>query len=392
MKIAQFITQYPYPNQFSEKRRYYCAGAGRVARELSEALVKKGHEVHAFASSENLQYENRIQNGVVVHRSPSIGQINTTEISPTILLDNFREAGFDLVHAHNSTPPGVLAAYLRSKLSKTPLVITHHGGENYEPHGGLFRRSGLFLYTRFMLQNVFCRASAVVVPSKGYISESRILPNKNVRVEIIRNGVELDDFQGDFSASFSKKEIGLDPDSFTILFLGAHLQRKGPDVLLRAFSKFSDENHSSDLVIGGSGELTNELKQLSRSLNVEQRVHFPGYIPESEKSIFFGAADVFVLPSVIPGAEMFPLVILEAAAAGTPVIASNFPTLRPIIQDYNIGLLTQPGSSSALAQSLTEFYNSDERQLYHSNALNMAANHSWDHISNDYVELYRDVI
>jgi len=80
LKIAQFITQYPYPEQFDGGADYYCAGAARVAQQISEAFARKGHEVHVYTAADGPRYEETEQNGVIVHRSPSITRINTTEI------------------------------------------------------------------------------------------------------------------------------------------------------------------------------------------------------------------------------------------------------------------------------------------------------------------------
>lgn len=391
MKIAQFITQYPYPNQFEKEGSYYCAGAARVAQQISEGLVRKGHEVHVYTAASDRKYGETEQNGVIAHRSPSITSINTTEIPPTILFDHLRYEGFDLLHAHNSTPPGTLAAYVKSNLENIPLVITHHGGEHYEPHGGLLRRGGLYLYTRVLIDRLFSHASTVVVPSSGYVGESRVLSNSNVNVSEIRNGVEVQKFDIDLSPKETKQKLGFDPETFLILYMGAHHPRKGPDVLVESFEKFRTEVAETKLIMAGSGTLTDSLRHASIELGIDEQVDFSGYIPEEEKPKYLKAADVFVLPSVVSGAEMFPIAILEAAAAGTPVITSAFPTLKPIINEYEIGELAEPGDVASLTHTLLSVYDSDRREEYSSNAYQMAIDHSWDEVVDEYIRLFLQI-
>lgn len=391
LKIAQFITQYPYPEQFDGSGDYYCAGAARVAQQISEAFVRKGHEVDVYTAAAGPRYEETHQDGVVVHRSPSLKRINTTEIPPTILLDHVKNDGYDVIHAHNSTPPGTLAAYAKSKFDDTPLVMTHHGGEHYESHGGVVRRGGLYLYTRVLMDELFGHAATVTVPSAGYIDESRVLTNPDVDVTRIRNGVDVEKFDLGVSPAEAKAAVGFDPDQFVVLYMGAHHQRKGPDVLVEAFESIHHSVDDAALVMAGSGDMTDTLRDQAEGLGLDDHVEFPGFVPEAEKPTYLRAADLFVLPSTTGGAEMFPLAILEATAAGTPVVTTDFPTLRPIVEEYDIGELVEPGDVASLAETITGLYESGELAQHSENARTMAHDHSWDEIADEYLALYRDV-
>ncbi len=391
LRIAQFITQYPYPEGTAGVEEYYCAGAERVAKELSEALADDGHDVHVFTSAAGRSYEEQTQNGVTVHRSPSVTAINTTQIPPTIPLDGLQEE-FDIVHGHNSTPPGMLAAYARSILDELPFVITHHGGEHYEPHGGLVRRGGLFLYTRVLMETVFGHAETVVTPSAGYRAESRVLDSPPVTEMTIRNGVDVETFSHNGSTQSAKTALGFDPDEFLILYLGAHHPRKGPDVLVDAFAEFTTIVEDAHLVLAGSGDLTPQLRGAVDDHDIASSVTFPGYVSEETKPTYFTAADLFVLPSTTGGAEMFPLVILEAAAAGTPVVTTDFPTLRPVVRENEIGNLVEPGNATALAQTLADLQDGSALETYGENAREMALEHRWSAVADEYEQLYRTVI
>lgn len=397
LRIAQFTTNYPYPDQFSDTNsskldNYFCSGAERVVVQLSEELSNQGHEVSVFTSSATSSFEKQEQNGVSVIRSPSFSRVGTTMVAPTLLMDHLSHE-FDIVHAHNSTPPGVIAGCIHSTVKDLPLIITHHGGEQYQNQGSLLRRTGLYTYNRILLDQIFKFADRVVIPSPGYAEESDFLDISDDNVVSIPNGVDLENYRNKVSFSESKNEIGIDSDQFCVLYLGSHYRRKGVDVLLDAFSDFNSTHEDNKLVLAGKGDLTPTLQEEVNELGLHDDVLFPGFVPESQKSLYLQAADVVCLPSIPPSTEMFPLVILEAAAAGTPIIASDFPTIRGVVESYDTADLVKPGNSKVLSEALEKLYRNDE---YHSqmeaDTNRMAEDHSWSEIRRQYEELYRTLI
>ncbi len=386
--VGQFITQYPYPDQFDEEFDYFCAGAAKVAEEVAERTSQRTDiEVSVFTSSGALQYEHETQNGVSVHRTPSLTQLNTTQLSPP-LLSHPLSYDLDVVHAHNSTPPGMLAAYLYATVHDVPFVITHHGGENYEPHGGLVRRGGLALYTNVLIETIFERADRVAIPSKGYLEESAILSDLDTKVVAVPNGVDRSAYETDKTQQELKRELGVDPETQLILYLSALHPRKGSDILLDAYLGLPESlREESKLVIAGDGALADELAATVRAHDAS--VDLPGFVSEQRKQEYMEAADLFVLPSKTAAAEMFPLVILEAAAADTPVITSAFPTLEWIIDRYEAGVVTEPNDSDALQDRLTELLTDAEyRETLAANATAMAQTLHWDKIADAYGELF----
>ncbi|ELZ31376.1 phosphatidylinositol alpha-mannosyltransferase [Halogeometricum pallidum JCM 14848] len=122
-------------------------------------------------------------------------------------------------------------------------------------------------------------------------------------------------------------------------------------------------------------------------------VRIPGFIPESEKPLYMNAADVFVLPSVTAASEVFPLVLLEAAAAQTPVVASQFDTIESIVGPNEMGSFLEPGSVESVTDELERFYEDEEmRRETTENALHVAQERKWDGIAKQYYKLYRSVL
>jgi len=391
--VGCFTTQYPYPDQFHGDSEYFCSGAERVARSLSEAIDGTEFDVSVVTSSAGPRYETAEQNGVTVYRSPSLYTVNTTEVAPTMLFDRLPNH-FDIVHAHNSTPPGVLAAVCYAAVHDVPLVITHHGGENYEIHGSLARRAGLRLYTKYLIDKVFARADVVISPSRGYIEESRALSSYDGDVRTIPNGVDLEPYETGVSQAEAKRLLGFEPSDTLVLYLGSHHPRKGVNVLLESFVDLARRRpgHDPQLVLAGSGGETNGLRRTASESHVDDLVRFPGFVPEADKPLYMIAADLFVLPPVTPAAEVYPLVILEAAAGGTPIVASDFPTLRSIIEPNDIGRLVEPGDPDALCGALAALVDDTSRwRTLSTNARRFAEAHQWSRVAEEYTDLYEEL-
>jgi glycosyltransferase involved in cell wall biosynthesis len=109
-----------------------------------------------------------------------------------------------------------------------------------------------------------------------------------------------------------------------ILYFGRLIKRKGVDYLIRAFAKLVREYDNVVLIIAGEGDEKKNLQNLCRMLNVEDRVHFVGFVKEEDKATYFLACDVFVCPSITLGMpEIWGIVVNEAMSAGKPVIVTT---------------------------------------------------------------------
>ncbi|EMA11804.1 group 1 glycosyl transferase [Haloarcula marismortui ATCC 33799] len=229
-------------------------------------------------------------------------------------------------------------------------------------------------------------------PTEGYIQESSALSHAE-SVTVIPNGVDVDQFDIGVSNEEAKRKLGIDPESFLVLYVGSLHPRKGVDVLLDGFTRFHEIHSDTKLVIGGNGSLKNDLKSTVEKRDLSEVVRIPGFIPESEKSMYMNAADVFVLPSITAGSEVYPLVLLEAAAARTPVIASRFDTIESVIGPNEMGSFLEPGNVESVVNELKRFYDDEEmRQETTENAIRTAHNREWDVIAKQYHDLYRSVL
>ena len=130
------------------------------------------------------------------------------------------------------------------------------------------------------------------------------------------------------------------------------------DLLINSLKELDDS--SVHLIIVGDGGQANNYRELVDNLGLSSQVHFLGKIPHNELPPVYAAADIFILPSVIQ--EAFPLVILEAMACGKPVIVSNLPGVRSMINDGENGYLVQPGNLQDLVNKIKLLLASSDRR------------------------------
>jgi phosphatidylinositol alpha-mannosyltransferase len=304
---------------------------------LARALGRSGHKVTVFAPLDGARGAPEGIDLVATGHSvslPANGSVAPVAISPlgaARALRTLQSIGFDVVHVHEPFAPGLPYGLLVAR-HVPPLVATFHrsgGSVLYTVLGPLTRR----LARRFAMRAAVseaARSTAVDALGGSY--------------EVGFNGVEVDRFQG------------VEPwptDRPTLLFIGRHEERKGLRTLLDAFEDLrTDHGHGVAtsghplLWIAGDGPLTESLR---RAHPPSPDVHWLGVLSEEEKVRRLVAADVLCAPSL--GGESFGMVLLEAMAARTVVVASNIDGYRAAADGHAV--LVTPADPSALAEALS---------------------------------------
>mgnify|MGYP003115564024 CR=1 FL=1 len=273
-----------------------------------------------------------------------------------------RDERFDVVHLHEPLAPGPTHTALLFK--SQPLVGTFHAAGESAPYrwlGPLVRWGADKLDLRCA---VSADARAMAVAALGG------------RYELVFNGVELEHFA---------KATPTPTTGPTILFLGRHEPRKGLAVLLEAMAELPP---SVTLWVAGDGP---ETEVLRRRVAGDVRIEWLGRISETEKAARLRGADVFCAPSL--RGESFGVVLLEAMAAHTPVVASELPGYANVARADLDGILVPPGDAVALAAALRRVLtepSTAERLVASGEA--RAAHFSMEHLAEVYVELYERVL
>jgi rhamnosyl/mannosyltransferase len=290
-----------------------------------------------------------------------------------------RQKPFDLIHLHFPDPMSHLAAMM---LPSVPRVITWHAD--------IFRhRTALALY-RPLLRRAAENAAAIIVPTEAHRRNSPVLTTLTApeRIHTIPFGFDLDRF---VRPAPQLPELRRQHPGRIVFSLGRHVYYKGFDVLLRAMTRLAPD---TDLILGGTGPLTPELKALAGELGLESRVHFAGLIEENMLPAYFQLCDVFCLPAV-SRAEAFGIVQVEAMAAGKPVISTRLGNGVDLVnRDGETGLTVEPGDPVALASALDNLLNDPEQaerlgQAGHARAL---AEYGLQQMVERTFEIYRDAL
>ncbi|HET7197356.1 MAG TPA: glycosyltransferase [Burkholderiales bacterium] len=226
--------------------------------------------------------------------------------------------------------------FLLSFLFGVPAVLHLHGGEFaifYAAESGPLRR-------RF-ISWIFDRAACVVVLSEGWREWVRSI-SSNPRVEVVRNPVIVPEALPPWEGRRSAR----------VLCLGRLNRGKGTYDLLQAVASLEGAA-PLELRLGGDGEL-GEARARARELGIESRVHVLGWLREEAKARELAHAGVFVLPSYNEG---LPMSLLEAMAAGLPIVSTRAGGIPEAVADGVEGFLVEPGDVAALAERLARLAN-----------------------------------
>ncbi|WP_411964471.1 glycosyltransferase family 4 protein [Haloferax sp. YSMS24] len=386
MKIGYFHTNFPTKKDVnSGELSLVGGGSGVAAYHLAHKMADLGHEVKVFTVAE----DDAVADGNIdLYPYSSTFNIGDSSFSFSGAIRPLI-SDLDIIHAHVPSPTMDFSAVLASVITSTPLVVTCHSEIDAFGYGSFLRKGGMKLYGQAV--HLFPRlADEVIVPSARFGQNSFVKPYLS-KTSTIPNGINLVDYKKTQSKSEIRNKLGLPTDRPLILYLGALLQKKGPQVLINSFKMIKQELPDSHLVIAGSGPLDDELKELVNQMGLNGSVNFTGYVDESEKPLYFASADVFVLPS-IRNHESFGIVNLEAMASQTPVVASRIGGVPDIVKDKQTGLLFEPGDPRSLAKSVVTIITDEElrsRLVQHS--MDFVSEYDWDSIAAETVEVYRDL-
>ena len=285
MRILQ-LAKYYWPHS---------GGMERVVQDLAEGAAELGHEVEVIAYESGPPAVTGRQRSHVT-RVFSFGAVGAQELAPGYFAAAQRRA--DIVHLHHPHPLADAALLLRMR--RQPVVVTQHADS---------RRATSRMLSRAVLR----RAAAIVVPSRAHVAISTELVGLEPKIEVIPFGIDVHRWED--------LELPDDRRNPRAIFIGRLVRYKGLDVLLRAMEHVPE----LQLDVVGAGPEGPRLQTLSRALAIQDRVRFLGEYPDEDLPRRMADADFLVLPSVTVE-EMFGLVVLEAMAAGRPVITTAVPS------------------------------------------------------------------
>ena len=347
-------------------------GVNNHVAGLARELRAHGHAVTIIAPDDRCDEDSA--NFVSAGRSvpiPANGSVARIAIAPGTggrIRKALRSMDLDVLHVHEPLVPLVSTSAV--KAARCRVVGTFHTAVE---GGSIAYRVGKSIFGG-VADRLDCR---IAVSEPARLLASRYLPGA---YEIIPNGVDLSRFAPAVEAGVREHEP-------RILFVGRNEPRKGLDVLLEAFPAVCAAVDACRLTVIGSG-FTHDSVSSMLPRELAGRVEVPGFVGNDELPRHYADADVFCAPA--RGGESFGIVLVEAMASGTPVVASDIPGYAAVVADTGGGVVFDNGDARALAGALISVLNDPGlRGELRGRGLEGVKRYSWESLTPRIEELYR---
>ena len=312
-------------------------GVQAHVRDLAEALISKGHEVSVLAPADDptglpAYVVAAAGRTLPVRYNGSVARIAFGPVSAARVRRWLREGNFDVLHVHEPTVPSL--PMLAMLAARGPIVATFHTAKP---------RSRMLGAAQGMLQPMLEKVNGRIAVSAA-ARKLQVQHLDGGAVEI-PNGVAVARFAG------AEPLPGWPGPGGAIGFLGRFDElRKGFPVLVTAFEQLAAERAGLRLLVAGPGDVEQARAGLPAWLR--ERVVFLGLVTEADKARMLRSVDVYAAPNL--GGESFGMILTEAMAAGTPIVASDFEAFRVVLDDGALGRLCPVGDAGALAAAVAE--------------------------------------
>jgi len=380
----------------------HVGGAEIFTYNLSANLAGRGHQVHcyipyfAYGRFKSLIKEHQFRVFPIFFQ-----EVRFMRICPSLLrlclLTRQMVFQYEIWQIIGAYPAGYIA---RTLSSEVPTVLRSYGldiqsdasigyGDRLDPRLAGKIQEALASMTK-------CIALTPTV--KDCFRECAVPEDKIVEIP---NGIDFKRFRKEVDRIAIRKRMGIDSSQILVLTVGRYHPKKGYDHIPAAARYLVDRGYNIAWVLVGRG--TNRLRpEIERSglghvIACLEEVA-PGrsapsaqmLVPSDDLVALYKSADVFVLPSLL---ETFGMVIIEAMAAGLPVVATDAPGCRDVVRHECNGLLARPANPIDLAQCIERILTQSVlREQLITNALVNVAGYDWQHITDRYEQTYRQTI
>jgi phosphatidyl-myo-inositol alpha-mannosyltransferase len=364
----------------------YPGGVTRHIEALAERFIEDGHHVRVLAP-----FDPPDRLSAVLHRGArpqpleapdylvplgrtlglkangAVSNVSITPYSVQVMHRELRTGGYDVVHIHEPIAPTL--SWIATDNVRLPLVGTFHVYSTSKLSNGIAAAIGA--------RRLFNRLHVRIAVSDAAAWTARRFFGGHYR--IIPNGVHVDPERARLAAGRVPGE------ELRIVFVGQAVDRKGLPVLLRAFEALRDHVPCELTVIGPAEE------ELAPMMLDPTNVRVLGKVDDAVKQAELERADLLCAPSL--GGESFGMVLTEAFAAGTPVVASDIAGYRDVVTDGVDGVLVPRGDAQALAETLRDLHEDPARRVRMASAAAASAERfAWPRIAAEVLESYEEAI
>jgi phosphatidyl-myo-inositol alpha-mannosyltransferase len=349
-------------------------GVQAHVHDLALALIGLGHDVSVITPADDDSalppYITSTGRAVPVPYNGAVARMAFGPLSARRVRRWLREGEFDVVHVHEPTTPSL--SLLATWSFDGPLVATFHTS---------VQRARTLAAAYPILQTALEKISARIAVSQA--ARRTLVEHLGGDAVMIPNGVSMAAFAG------VEPFPGWPGEGGALGFLGRFDEaRKGLPVLLAAFEKLAAERLGLRLLIAGPGDPDDVRAALPAE--VFDRVHVLGQVSDADKARMLASVDVYVAPNI--GGESFGIVLLEAMAVGTPVLASDLEAFRAVLDGGRSGQLFTTGDADDLALKAGELLDDpDARAALVVLGRATARSYDWSTVARDIVRVYETV-
>ncbi|MGH8962142.1 MAG: glycosyltransferase family 4 protein [Jatrophihabitantaceae bacterium] len=347
-------------------------GVQAHVRDLAEKLIELGHTVSVLAPGDEdlpglAPYVVMAGKAVPIPYNGSVARLQFGIVSAARVRRWLRDGAFDVVHVHEPAPPSL--SLLTCMIHDGPLVATFHAST---------ARSRFYSMFDTVLQPFLEKLTGRIAVSPA--ARKVIVEHLGADAVVIPNGVEIRHFANATPLPGYPRRGG------TIGFIGRYDEpRKGMDVLIRALARLVPERPDLHLLVAGRGDADEFRSRLPAAL--AGHVQLLGQVTEADKASMLRSVEVYCAPNT--GQESFGVILLEAMAARTAVVASDLEAFRRVLGAGTAGELFATGDGAALAASLARVLDdSDLRTRLIDAGTRAVAPYDWNVVAHEVLRVY----
>ncbi|WP_248730074.1 MULTISPECIES: glycosyltransferase [Halomonadaceae] len=371
---------------FTNTYRPIVGGVSESVQRLKNRLRDEGHQVLVVAPKMEGQVPEED-----VFRAVAVQHFNGSDFSlpvpiPGQLSEAIEAFEPDILHSHHPFLLGDTAARAAVTYG-LPLVFTHHTLYEHYTHyvpgdSPRMQRFAVALSTEY---TQLC--DAVIAPSES-IRDLLLRRGANSRVTVVPSGVDTRRF-GQGSGAELRRRLGIADTAYVVGHVGRLAKEKNLPFLARAVAKLMAERDDAHFLVVGEGDARSLMQAEAERLGVQARLHCTGRLHGQALIDAYHAMDVFAFAS---HSETQGMVLVEAMAAGLPVVAVEAPGVREVLRDGEAGRLLASDDSVTMAQALLELADPACRTPMRQAALQIAATFDESRCTSRCLEVYRKAI
>ena len=336
-----------------------------LAVDLAREISKIGHDVTIYTTDLDFSNgPNKFNKNLPRLENIEKFRINRTHVWFSLklffinssMLKEIEKDKPDIIHTIGLRSYQSIVAWRASKKLKIPLIISDQGGLTTHP---FLTQSSIVLQILYKIQNYFIKKiindSTAISAANEYEKEIFSNINKKSKIEIIRNGVNLETLVS--KQNFREK---YQINSKFVLFVGRFSKSKGIKTLIHSFNKIKNEKEISDIklvIMGVNFGFEKEMEELIKKFTLSDKILVIKNPPREDVISAYGESEFLVLPSQW---ELSPLVPLESFAFKKPVISTRSHGIPFTVKDGETGILVEPENSDELSKAITKLLLDDK--------------------------------